>query len=145
MNKSENPFRIFFDRAYDYFTASVARRVFFFAGAAILAIAIIMRFHDSLFALCALYGACAIAVFASLVDSFQLKASFMSQLSGLEADSINRHIEQHGDLASMTDGAFSSAERGYMKKKKREFNATILLKLVFVIIFVVLFWTTLYN
>lgn len=145
MKKTENPFRILYDRVYDYFTASIARRVLFFACVVVFLIAVYMRFDDSKIAQCILYVFCTIALFASLVDTLQLKHAFVNQLLDLEADFIKRYVEQHGNLESMVDGAFSMAELSYMKKKKKEFNTTIALKFLFVIIFVVLFSTALYT
>lgn len=148
MKKTENPFRILYDRFYAYVTASIARRIFFFSFIAVFIIAFYMQFDDSLWAACVLYVACAITAFSTLVDTMQLKLEFTKQLHDLEKDYYSRAIDQHGEEGlekALLDGAFSISEILYMKKKKREYNVVILTKFLFVIIFVVLFGTALYT
>jgi len=139
MKKSENPFRIIYNRAYSYFTHSVARRVFFFSGIAVLICAIVARFDDFVAALCALLVAAIICTAATLVDSVQCRRAFVQQLKGLEADYLKRTYEKQGDegLATMK-GVFSQEELTFMRKKKREYNYSIAVKLLFIVIFVVL-------
>jgi len=139
MKKSENPFRIIFNRAYDYFTYSIARRVFFFAGIAVLLCAVLARFDDSVWALCALLTAAIVCAMATLIDSIQCRRGFIQQLKGLEEDFLKRTYEKKGEegLAAIK-GAFSPEELNFMRKKKREYNYSIVVKAFFVILFVVL-------
>lgn len=148
MKKTENPFRLLYDRLYDYVTARIARRIFFFSFIAVFIIAFYMQFDDSLWAACMLYAACAITAFATLVDTMQLKLEFTKQLYDLELDCIGRAIDKHGEEGineALLESAFSISEILYIKKKKREYNVIISMKFLFVIIFVVLFGTALYT
>jgi len=139
--KSENPFRIIYTRVYNYFTYSVVRRIFFFALATVLISAIFVQiFGPHTFLLGVLLIAAAVAAFATMVDSVQAKRAFVSQLRDIESDSVMRAYENEGEEAvSKMQGLFSQMELKFMRKKKREYNYTIFVKFLFVVIFVVLF------
>lgn len=137
MKKSENPFRILYDRVYDYFTASIARRVFFFSIFAVLVCAVVVRFDDSMPAVAALMFSATICALATFADSVQCRRAFVEQLRGLETDFIKRAAEK----GEPVKGAFSAEELAFMRKKKREYNYSIAVKFLFVIILVVLFFS----
>jgi hypothetical protein len=139
MKKSENPFRIIYNRAHNYFAYSIARRVFFFSGIAVLLCALLAHFDDSVWALYALLTAAIVCAAATLVDSVQCRRAFVRQLKSLEADFLKRTYEKKGDEGlGTTKGAFSQEELTFMRKKKREFNYSIVVKAFFIILFVVL-------
>jgi len=138
MKKVENPFRILFDRAVDYFTESIMRRVLFFSLVLVFLIATFLQFVDSWIAMQALYLACAFTAFATMVDSMKKQREFNNQILDMKAEYILRAAERHGPDADL-DNAFSDAETLYLQKKKRELTFMVLVKFTFVIVFIVLF------
>jgi len=138
MKKPENPFRIFYDRAYDYFTASFVRRVFFFSLVAVFIISVIMQFFEANLLLSALYLACAFTSFATMVDSMQKQREFNNQIHDMKADYVVRNIEKHGEDAELGE-AFSDVEQAFLKKKKREHTFSVMVKFIFTVTFIVLF------
>ena len=142
MKKPENPFRILWNRAYDYFTASLARKVFFFAAVVVLVLALVIRFFQDVEALSfLLLSSAVVCVGATLVDSLQSRRVFVAQFKGLEADFVRRAAEKQGADGGEPSqkGAFSPEEISFMKKKKREYNYSILVKGILLIILLALF------
>ena len=140
MKKSENPFRIFYNHAYDYFTDSVARRVVFFAIVAIMLCALFTQINPSWLAEMLLVFSVIIFLCATLIDSIQNRRAFLNQLKDLEADYAKRAYEKDGEAAlASVKTMFSLEEVKFMRRKKREYNYTIFVKFVFLVIFVVLF------
>jgi hypothetical protein len=117
------------------------RRIFFFALSAVLISAIFTQiFGGSTVAFGVLLVAASVATFATMVDSIQGKRAYNEQVRDLEADTILRVHAAEGDegLAKM-GSVFSPLENKMMRRKRREHNYTILIKFIFLVIFVVLF------
>jgi polyferredoxin len=116
------------------------RRVFFFAFSVGVVIALVVQFWPTKFLMMALLLCATICAVATFIDSIQGKSAFVEQLKDLEAEQILRVYEHGGDEAvAMMEGVFSREEKRFTRRKKREYNAIILVKLLFAIIFVVIF------
>jgi len=135
--KIENPFRILYDRAYEFVTDSIPRRVFFSALVAIVVIVIFMQFYSATWVTVVLLATTIIAVGAILVDLIRKRQMFGQQIRGMEKDIIERLHKRDGDDGlSALEHAFTFQERDYIKKKTRGFNTMIVFLLVIIIVLV---------
>ena len=144
MKKPENPFRIFYDRAYDYFTATFVRKVFFFSLVVILVLAIVLQFTSPWLLQVALILAAAVCALATFVDSIQGRRVFAEQIKEIEADFVKRKIEKEGaESLAGKRSVFSAEESKFVRKKKWQYRYIIIVKFFFVVAFVAFFVTML--
>lgn len=135
--KIENPFRILYDRAYEFVTDSIPRRVFFFSLIVVVIIVLFMQFYTSTVVTIALLVSVAVAISAILVDLMHKKQLFNQQLRGMEKDLLERlHKREGDDGLTALEHAFTFQERDYIRKKTRGYNTMIVFLFVIIIVLV---------
>ena len=136
--ENENILRVFYNRVYEYFTLRGARRVFFFALIAVLITALIFSIVNTPFTIQLFVSACTVCVLATLTDSLQAKAELNEEVKKIEYSQFKRMAERYGDQTAEEVGpTFSQEELFFIKREKRQINYSIVIKLVFLLFFVV--------
>lgn len=115
--EKENILQTYWGYVYGYFTLRGARKVFFFSLLAIFVAALMVNFWGTDISYKILFAACAVCVLSTLVDSFQVKSEFLSEISNIE---------------------LGPGDEFLVKKKRRDLNYGITIKFVFLAIFLVL-------
>jgi hypothetical protein len=137
--EKENFFYRLYARIRDYFTKSLVRKVFFFAlcslaGSALLSL--VTGVSELMFV--AVFSAM-ICFGSSAVDSFTARKEFLETVYQTEYEYFLRKVEEVGEEEALeADGPIGENEMRFVKRKKREFGYSIIIKVVFIIFLVVL-------
>ena len=126
-----------FTKVKDYITATACRKVFFFGiifTLVMLTLYLTTGYLD-VFLWATLAGAL-VTVGASMVDSMQMRITFIRRVKAMQYDHVQTLYakQQAGEAVTMTS-AFSHEERKYIRRKKWEFVLAIILKLAFCLVF----------
>ena len=133
--------RAFLKRVWGYITATPLRRVFFysiFLGTGLLLLGILTRFDF----LSLLGMACfIISAFASLLSTLKKRAEFAAELEKRKVEklaSVGRDVDTITAKQLKKNEMFSAREKYLIKKKKREFQGNVLLRIMFIVILLVI-------
>lgn|GEM_PF-6727433 len=142
-NKRENILYTFWGYVRQYFTLRPMRVVFFFSLLAVFFAAVAVNLIGGGFILKVFLGACAFSCLSTMVDSVQAKSEFTGIIASMEHK--NRRVHNRRSVNKPLDfetdesvAAFGADEVSYIKRKKREFNYLIVIKLIFMIFFIAL-------
>jgi uncharacterized integral membrane protein len=133
-----NIFSAAFRRVYGYFTENWVRKVFFFSLCLMLAAVIIVQITTSTLTSALLIVSAAFAIGVSAVDSFITRREFVLGVQYMEYNHYARIAEEQGEEAlHSAPGTFSEGEIAFIKRKRRGFTYSILMKVILIVILVV--------
>jgi len=133
----ENIIETFMWHVRSYFTLRLTRRVFFFALVAVILAAMLTSIFQANFVLVIFLVTCAFACFVTLVDSIWSRMEFIDKIHCIQENKANRKSQgEDNEFDGKANKVFDEYEGRYLKKKKREHDYVIALKLIFFVFFV---------